>query len=58
MKKHKEFYYTTRKFDHGYEWRIRNIEGEILESSLYEYFTTKREAELDAIDRINHYWLC
>jgi hypothetical protein len=57
-KKYKEYYYTTRKMDEGYVWRIRNKDGEILQCSQEpeEFFSTRSEAESSAQEHIDDYW--
>lgn len=61
MKKYCDYYYTTRKLKLGYVWHIRNLNGEILQSSLddedtEEYYPNKLAAELDAKDAIQDYY--
>lgn len=72
MKKHKEYYYTTKKGDVGerngvapvqyYMWSIRNKKGESLQSSLsnedpYEQqFLTKKDAEDSAKLHIDEHY--
>lgn len=53
--KYKGYYYTTRKEVDGHIWIIRNKKMEVLQVS-DEFFTTKREAELDAQYNIDEYW--
>ena len=65
MKKHKDYYYTTKLYDVAsrnnstlvkyYHWFIRNKEGEVLQQS-ESMIEGKENAEYDCIEHINEYY--
>lgn len=60
--KHCDLYYTTKKTDKGYIWRILNGKREIMQTSIdtneegEQYYDSKIQAELDARDAIEDYY--